>query len=123
MKKIKLMYYIALLVLPFILIGMINLVSNEKINIKSTNLELAIKNDVKESKVIPVEVYGEGFEEGDHVFIEGEKVDTRVVYNKMITCEIPVQYIDKGKISFKVHRQNDIGKTIKASNNYVANVR
>lgn len=103
--------------------GAINLVSNEKISVDSTNLELAIKNEAKESKVLPVEVYGQGFKEGDYVFVEGEKVKTRVVYNKMLICEMPVQYLDKSKVSVKVQRQNDLGRTIKASNNYSMDVR
>lgn len=119
MDKLKKLYSELLIALPILLVTTVSLVSYENIQLYTTNFEVA----KKEQKTYPltVEVYGEGFKIGDAVYVEGERQESVVVYDKLITFKLPKRYMSDRKIKIKIQRVGQSGMIKEASNSFVIN--
>ncbi|MGL5677487.1 MAG: hypothetical protein ACRDDX_13835 [Cellulosilyticaceae bacterium] len=118
MEPLKKVYAGILIVLPVLLVGMIQLVGNERIVVYTTNYEVVAAESAQVDKAMTIEVYGEGFRKGDSVYIEGEKQETEVVYDKMLTFQLPKKYLKDKKIRIKVQRISQAGIAKESSNAY-----
>lgn len=120
MESLKKVYYIVLILLPIALVGSINLVSQDKIIIKSTNIQEVLENRqaLGATKTTDVEVYGHGFNEGDTVYIDGEPLETVVAYDKQLVFGLPTKYLTDSNIRIKIQRKGQSGRIVKASKTY-----
>ena len=118
MEKLKIIYGWVLILLPILLVGSLTITSQEKIVIETTNFQVAMKEQQNKKTSLSIEVYGEGFKEGDSIYIDGEKQETQVVYNKLLTFQLPSKYLGDKKIRIKVQRLSQAGIVKEASNTF-----
>lgn len=119
MEKLKKIYTLILILLPILLVGTLSISSKEKIIIDTTNFQVARGQLESGQDTLTIEVYGEGFKEGDCIYIDGEKQDTTVVYNKMLTFKLPKSYMQSTKVRIKVQRMSQTGIAKETSNTHM----
>lgn len=117
MGKFKIVYSWILILLPMLLVGTLGIVSHEKIIIETTNFEILTEEN-KEG-IVEIDVYGQGFKKGDSIYIEGQKMETEVIYNKLLTFKMPRRYLQDKKIRIKVQRVSQAGIVKEASNQFI----
>lgn len=118
MEKFKIIYAWLLILLPLLLVGTLTFVSNEKIVIETTNFKVALEEQEDKKSPLTIEVYGQGFKEGDCIYIDGQKQETNVIYNKLLTFKLPTKYLQDKKIEIKVQRLSQAGIAKESSNGF-----